>query len=332
MSKHHTHDHVQEEAARLGYVRIRKPPDFRTISWHLKCSKCPNELSANYSSGISPDTLVRHARTRSWDVGVGMRPLCPICSRSKDKAPLAKPEHQNFNRWIPPATLIFDKLLIAAEQRAHEEKLPKLIARRDEIAERLGDLKAKRHLAHVVMDETEKLAGMRSRAAHARAMRLKRIAERKLAQEAGAEALRLEQLKERPRPALQEVAPHRNEPGPQPKQENEPMSNPPRIVAVAPAPKISHAVFQCLDGVFDPAKRLYKSGYTDQRVARECGTSEEVVAYLRTETFGTLAEDPRISNLRDDLELLRMESAETFAKLQKQMGEIASRVEQMAHR
>lgn len=99
---------------------------------------------------------------------------------------------------------------------------------------------------------------------------------------------------------------------------------------LTPSPKITHAVFQLLDGVFDPLKRLYKSGYTDQRVAREAGTTEEIVAYLRNETFGALAEDPRISNMRDDLELLRMEAAETFAKLQKGIGELHSRLEQVA--
>lgn len=321
MSKHSA-THVEEDAARLGLIKTRVGPDFRTIRWHLKCSKCPADFAASWDAGMNPDAMARQLRKRQWDVGYGMRPLCPTCAHSKDKGPVAKPEHQNFKRWVPPGTLVFDRLLDAANKKAAETRRPQLVAELEDVRGKLADIRAERRAVREALTAEARLAGQQARAAYARKMRLERIVEER------AKAA-LEPFTSAPeQPAVQNDAPLNQTP----QVTQEPAAMQPTIKPViAPAPKISHAVFQCLDGVFDPAKRLYRSGYTDQRVAKECGTSQEVVAYLRTETFGQLAEDPRISAIRDDLELLRMEAAETFAKLQKQMGEISSRVEQLAH-
>lgn len=96
-----------------------------------------------------------------------------------------------------------------------------------------------------------------------------------------------------------------------------------------PGPKISRAVFNMLDDVFDSENCLYKSGCTDQKVAITCGTTEEIVAYLRRETFGELAEDPRITNLREDVELMRMELTDTIKRLDVQMRDLMSRLDQL---
>lgn len=338
MSKHNIQSDVEYDAARAGFHKKRLPPDFRQVQWSLQCAKCPELFHANWPSGMKPEAMMTHLRRRQWDVGYGMRPLCPKCAFSKNVSPAKKPEHQNFERWVPPPTKIFDALLAASNKRAVDErrahKLEVIMDLNQAVADadaEVKTLKAERHATRATEAEEQRKEKMRERVSIAQKARWARIKQTKIASE---EALRVAQLKERACGTLSDspelhfhIAPQE---APQAEEEVINMLTQPKMPT--PSPKITHAVFQLLDGVFDPAKRLYKSGYTDQRVARECGTSEEVVLYLRVETFGQLAEDPRISNIRDDLELLGMDAAEKFAALQKALGEIRSRLEQIAHR
>lgn len=340
MSKHNVQYNVEADALRMGFVKRRQGPDFHKIRWELRCSKCPMEFAANWDGGMKPEAMARHMRMRQWDVDYGMRPLCPNCVHKKDKGPVAKPEHQNFKPYVPPETLIFNRLLVAAEERSFKENFPKLLTEAiDAEAEAAKRVTAARnHLVdtRATAREEDRKRRFEERREKHRAAALLYWERRRAAKAAGAEALRLAQLKERPSTPKPTIAQWIPTPAPQRITEIIPATSPQESATMTnkptPTPKITHAVFQCLDAIFDPAKRLYRSGYTDQRVAKECGTSEDVVAYLRTETFGQLAEDPRFSALRDDLELLRMESAEVFAKLQKSLGDAQSRLEQLAHR
>lgn len=328
---------VEQDAARAGFHKKRLPPDFRRVQWSLQCANCPALFTANWDSGMKPEAMMVHVRRRQWDVGYGMRPLCPECAFSKKVSPAKKPEHQNFERWVAPETLIFNRLLAAAEKRSRDERIAHNIevvldlneAIKDRDAEEAA-LKAEKHAAVLADEKAARKELMRQRVSASQKARWERIKAREEAQAAGAEALRIAQLKERACGTLMDSSNTVFECNPQiaPQVEEETMNKP----AISPSPKIQHTVFQLLDQVFDANKRLYRSGYTDQRVARDCGTSEDVVAYLRNETFGALAEDPRISNIRDDLELLQMDAAEKFAALQKQMGELRSRIEQIARK
>lgn len=327
-----------DDAARMGFNRRRMPPDFRRVVWFVKCTKCPQEFTANWPSNMAPEAMARHVRVRHWDVGYGMRPLCPICAHGKDKRPATMPEHQTFDRWIPPQTLIFDRILDAAHTRATEARreeakvtLPVLLdeikvlqadiekskeeRRRERIAKEQHDRDV---VAHERMKYNMKLQAQRKADLQSKEAKIAAIAKHRAT---GPEIAHAEWV----RRSIARVYP--DIPAPQAPQENEDMAT---NGTINPTPKITHAVFQHLDDVFDAEKRLYKAGYTDQRVAKDCGTTEEIVAYLRYETFGQLAEDPRYSAMRDDIELLRMESAETFAKLQKNLGELQSRLEQAA--
>ena len=91
---------------------------------------------------------------------------------------------------------------------------------------------------------------------------------------------------------------------------DDPMTKTP---AIGPDPKIARKVFALLDEHFDEHTRLYRDGYTDKRIADEVGTSEELVARTRSAAYGELAEDPVISGLRDDVQLLRMELDDLMA-------------------
>jgi len=330
MSKQGNKQNVIDDAARMGFQQRRLPPDYRRLEWTLQCSKCPRTLTAHWEVNMKPEAMARHARVRKWDCGYGMRPLCPDCLHSGDKGPMPKPDNQSFDRFMPPPTAVFDALLDAANRRSIRKLVPELIEKVAEHNAQVVVLRQEKREANAAMDEADKLDAMRSRAAHAREMRQQRLAHHK--------ALLERRKAEIDRASLQEQAPASEtspeeqapqvENAPQAEEEVMQMSTP----APTPSPKISHAVFQMLDDVFDAQKRLYKNGYTDQRVAKECGTSDQVVAWLRNETFGQLAEDPRLTSLRDDLELLRLESAECFARLQKDIAAAQSRLEQLAHR
>lgn len=73
------------------------------------------------------------------------------------------------------------------------------------------------------------------------------------------------------------------------------------VAVISPSPVISKKVFDLLDDVFDKKTRLYKARWNDQRVSEEVGTSEKVVAHLRKEVYGEIAEDPAIANFRMEL-------------------------------
>lgn len=333
MKQHTVQQDIESDALRLGFVKKRTGPDFRRVSWVIACSKCPKQFSAYWDPGTKPEAMQKLMRVRKWDVAVGMRPLCPDCAHAKDKGPALKPESQSFKPYIPPRTAMFDGLLSAAEDRAMKERINHgmelLLEVGLEIEDNKREVSAAKAERRTAMQEAlaqAKLRGQQERCQRAREARLKRINDRKAAQDAGAKVLKFQQLKERagaatPIQALEIVN--------APQAEEEKMIN--NGKTFAPSPKITHAVFQLLDGVFDPVKRLYRSGYTDQRVAREAGTTEEIVAHLRGEVFGQLAEDPRYSALRDDLELFGLGAAESFAKMQKELGELRSRLEQLAH-
>jgi len=95
----------------------------------------------------------------------------------------------------------------------------------------------------------------------------------------------------------------------------------------SPAPRIQRAVFSLLDDRFDEGTHLYRDGWTDERVAKEVGTTPDVVKRLRIEGgYGELAEDPRVSALKDDLVLLRLEVEEHVKAFNRKVDDLASRV------
>lgn len=72
-------------------------------------------------------------------------------------------------------------------------------------------------------------------------------------------------------------------------------------------PKLTRAIFALLEEHFDDKKRLYQDGWSDARVAKDTGASEAYVAAVRKGAFGELAEDPKVSALRGEIETLSTE-------------------------
>lgn len=309
---------IELEAARFGFTRQwGRGPEAQKAAWVINCSVCKMEFRAYWPAHVPTESMVKNMRMRHWDVGQGMRPLCPTCAHpTKDKSPAKKPEAQNFKPWEPPGKQfpVYHALLSAAERNA----------RRAELKETLADAEADliEAEAHLVLKQEECAAARRTRVQAAADARAKARVERV--------KRKAEEIANRPPPTpprLWIVPPNLHAAAPMPTviPTVENPVNKPNV-----APKIMHAVFQQLDVVFDAQKRLYHSGWTDQRVAKECGTSDDVVTYLRYETFGELAEDPRIKSLRDDIALLGMQLDEVVKNSTSAIRDLTSRVDQMA--
>lgn len=355
---------IETEAARFGFVRKRGGGhDRHKACWELKCSKCPVEFHAYWPPQIPPEQMVKNMRVRRWDVGQGMRPLCPVCAHpSKNKAPLSKPEWQNFTPHIEPLpqTALTTALVSAGVKLVSkpQPQLPSFEEYKAKLTVPFGDYNAgaappptlgilanaERNTRLDAAADTL-VAAIQGVEAAEENVKLADIERRALMQKAAslareAKAIKVAERRERKAAAVAEarkiVEAHRAAIAPtQPVTISEKIMNttsqaPAFVKPPTPSPKISHAVFQTLDSIFDSEKRLYRNGYTDQRVAKECGTSEDVVAYLRYETFGALAEDPRISAIRDDVELAKMELAELVKNWDAKLKAFDSRIEQVA--
>jgi len=85
--------------------------------------------------------------------------------------------------------------------------------------------------------------------------------------------------------------------------------------SVAPNPKIARQIYASLDDHFNEKKRVYNSGWSDAKIAKELDVSVSVVTAIRKEAYGELAEDPAITAFKEDIELLKLEFADQFAKL-----------------
>lgn len=77
-----------------------------------------------------------------------------------------------------------------------------------------------------------------------------------------------------------------------------------------------------IEDKFDIVKGCYKDGYTDKKIADECGVSEHWVTRRRDEEFGPLKEPPEIEQARAELDALE-------ARLQQHQRECATFAENM---
>lgn len=342
---------IERDAARAGfYKRLGRGHDHHKTAWSIKCSKCPKEFGAYWNANTSPALMVKNLRVRQWDVGIGVRPLCPSCAHPRaDKHPEPKPESQSFAPHIAelPRTKLAEAMVAAGVVLASNPQPP--VPSYEELLDRVkldvpGEVPpSQAAMIHANQQSainviTEEVDGARTSRNEALAKTRQSNAELLEAQRARAakareiRSLRCEERRQRKiAKAAEEVArklacPVNPTPPPQlsvPFVEIK-MSNKP-----SPTPKITHAVFQQLDAVFDGAKRLYKHGWSDARVAKECGTSEDVVQYLRFETFGELAEDPRIQAIMDDIQLLSMQFDDVKKNTERAIRDLNSRVEQL---
>lgn len=87
------------------------------------------------------------------------------------------------------------------------------------------------------------------------------------------------------------------------------------VQAIGPNPVIMRRVITLLNDQLDMDKRLYRAGYSDERVAKEAETSLEFVVSFRRSAYCELAEDPMISQVRGEVAALKGLFEEEIAKL-----------------
>lgn len=287
---------AEDDAARIGFVKRHSNDNGKhRTAWEITCSRCFFTYKATWSPAIPADQLAKNVRVRGWDVGVGMRPLCPMCAHKKDKGPLAKPEEHSFQRFVPPEpdSSVYHALLTAVDKTTGRQALmSKLEKTTDKLLLAQETYEAAQAECEA-LKQAEKRARKEERQQRREARRAARLVEEAAEMERTAHAL----------------------------EEKNEMAN--------PSLKITHTVFQLLDSVFDPIKRLYRPPYSDARVAKDCGTTEEVVRGLRAEVYGELAEDPRIQNVMDDIALAEMQFAEFVKNSERIFSDLKSRVDQL---
>lgn len=76
------------------------------------------------------------------------------------------------------------------------------------------------------------------------------------------------------------------------------------VTAIGPDPKIVRRVITLLNDHFDTERRLYEDNWSDDRVAKEAGTSLEFVTKYRKDAYGELAGDPVLLRLEADIKAL----------------------------
>lgn len=87
-----------------------------------------------------------------------------------------------------------------------------------------------------------------------------------------------------------------------------------------PSPKITRKINTILEEHFNDKTGMYSNGWSDERVAKEVGTTEKVVAGWRIEAFGELAEHPRITEFAESLQLFEMELQDMVQSTQAQLS------------
>lgn len=95
---------------------------------------------------------------------------------------------------------------------------------------------------------------------------------------------------------------------------------------IVPNPKLQRKVFALLDDHFDEERRLYRSGWSDKKVAEAADTSEQFVVSLRKGAYGELAEDPALTALRAEIDGLTTEAKTLADDLMERMSKIEEKV------
>jgi broad-specificity NMP kinase len=84
---------------------------------------------------------------------------------------------------------------------------------------------------------------------------------------------------------------------------------------IGPDLKIARRVMALLDEHFDETLRLYRGGWSDQKIADSATVSAEAVKTIRREAYGELSEDQEVTDLREEIELLKIWAEDETKKL-----------------
>lgn len=85
-------------------------------------------------------------------------------------------------------------------------------------------------------------------------------------------------------------------------------------------------MFGLLQMHFNPDTGVYGSGYTDRKIAEECGLAVELVAGVRAQAFGELKVPAEVAQLTADIEALESLLNESIAPIQSELRALKQRV------
>jgi hypothetical protein len=318
MTKSNTLRIIEAEAERFGFHKFNENlgGKWRT-GWMIVCAGCRVDFRASWGADTSPALMVKNARTRGWDVGLGDRPLCPVCAH--------KPKHPK------PAVSKIPLTVKDIARRLADTHFPSFGAPR--IDPVLADMSIVRHY------EIPASAGAATIPNHDYTV-----------PKATAERMRESMVQQNDRTITAKDVHIHYEPslivrdGVLKRSDAVTRSLMPLIGTniskgvemtettdkMSANPKILRSVFEALSSFFDEKTRLYTGGYSDAKVAQEVGTSETVVAKVRRDAYGELAEDPQVTRFRDDLAKLDAAWNEVDKGKRAEIAALQSRLSQMA--
>jgi hypothetical protein len=93
--------------------------------------------------------------------------------------------------------------------------------------------------------------------------------------------------------------------------------------------KISRRVITLLNEHFDTDKRLYSLGWSDERIRQEADASLDFVIKTRRDAYAELAENPEVSNLREDIKALEDLMSQSHSELTKKLDELKARMDRL---
>ena len=98
---------------------------------------------------------------------------------------------------------------------------------------------------------------------------------------------------------------------------------------IGPNPKIVVRVITMLNEHFDLEKRLYRSGWSDERIAKEADTSLTFVVGYREDAYAKLAEDPVTTKLREDIKAVEDLQAQHAADVAAKLDDLKARLDRL---
>ena len=106
----------------------------------------------------------------------------------------------------------------------------------------------------------------------------------------------------------------------------------PPVMPSSSAVKAQAGMFRLLDAHFDPDKGCYSPGWSDEKIAKDCGLAVALVAQFRREGFGELKEPGELGTMRDDIASLEKLLDETLAQFRQQISDLKSQMARLSAR
>jgi ribosome-binding protein aMBF1 (putative translation factor) len=96
--------------------------------------------------------------------------------------------------------------------------------------------------------------------------------------------------------------------------------------------KIARRIYSTLDEHFDESIKRYREGWSDRAVAEALDVSVEIVTRIRKEAYGEIAEDPRIKEMREEVEMIALGVAEVLELTQTRCDELQKQIVALGER